>query len=156
MDPKLFEQLLSELGEFKRPKLSDTDIKQAMKSQRSVGRPSAEDQFQVEHFREYLERHGGINPTHAPELVKLKTCERKCDDCDRVLQGAPRRDIKYFTRQPNHINHMRIRCLDCGFYRHPETGVYDLAQGPACQTFLNWAKREYTLRKRQTKTDPDK
>jgi hypothetical protein len=50
--------------------------------------------------------------------------------------------------------------LTCNKYKDPNTGKYTLAQGPACQVFLNWAKAEFTARNKQavpqSKPEPSK
>lgn len=155
MDKELFKQKLSEVAEWSLPKLSVSDIKEAGQRSRGRGRPTKESLYQDAHEVEFLDLFEGHNPTMAPELVKVKPQPANCQDCGQECTEAPRREIKKYA-QPHHKTHWRERCLACKRYRHPETGLFDVPAGPACQIFLNWAKRQYSLEKKQAKKASDK
>lgn len=155
MDKEQFKQKLSEVADWQIPKLNDTEIKESLKAIRGRGRPSEEEQYQWEHMKQFLEIHNGTNPTSPLELTRVKrACD--CEDCGRHCENGREQEIKYHPATSGHIAHWRVRCKTCAHYRHPETGEFDLPQGPAAQTFLNWAKRQYSLRKRQAKNQDDK
>jgi hypothetical protein len=46
--------------------------------------------------------------------------------------------------------------VTCGFYRDPNTGEFDLPQGPACQQYLNWARKQFLIKNKLSTQDPDK
>ena len=98
----------------------------------------------------------GINPTHTLEVTKVKIAACACDDCGKICGNGCRKEIKFYPATRGHIAHRRERCVTCGFYRHPETGLFELPQGPACQIFLNWAKKQFLLKNKLSKQDTDK
>ena len=156
MDKDLFEKKLSEVADWALPKLSVTDIKAAQRSRKRPGRPPAEEQYQEEHEQEFLALFNGVNPTMAPEIKKIKIQEQTCSDCGKFCEKGRKTEIKFHKAAPGHIAHRRTRCVTCGYYQNPETGQFDIKQGPACQWFLNWAKREFSARNKVVKTETDK
>ncbi len=143
-------QKLLEVAEFRMPKLNASDIKQSKQRAKGRGRPSTEDQYQDEHEQVFLDLFQGINPTHAPELVKVHIKPIDCEDCGRHCETGRKMEIKFYQEVPNHVAHRRTRCLECNRYRDPYTGEYTLPQGRAFQVYLNWAKAEFTARKKST------
>lgn len=149
-------QKLAEVAEFRMPKLSGSDIKISKQKARGKGRPTNEERYQEEHEEVFLDLFNGINPTHAPELVKLNIKPQDCEGCGNHLTVSREMEIKYYKAAPNHIAHRRERCLTCNRYRDPNTGLFTLPQGPACQVYLNWAKAQFNARNKQAKKDLDK
>jgi hypothetical protein len=156
MDKEQFKQKLSEVADWQIPKLNDTEIKESLKAIRGRGRPSEEEQYQWEHMKQFLEIHNGTNPTSPLELTKVKIAACVCTDCGKLCENGCKKEIKYYPATRGHVAHRRIRCITCGFYRDPNTGQFDLPQGPACQQYLNWAKKQFLLKIRLAKQDPDK
>jgi hypothetical protein len=146
---------MSEVAEFKMPKLSPSEIKISKQKQRGKGRPSLEEQYQDEHEEVFLDLFQGINPTHAPELVRVHIKPVDCEDCGRHCESGRQMEIKFYAATAKHIAHRRTRCLVCNRYKDPNTGEFTLPQGPACQTFLNWAKAEYTARNKKPVIKPE-
>ncbi len=144
---------LSEVAEFRMPKLSASEIKISKQKARGKGRPTKEEQYQEEHEEVFLDLFQGINPTHAPELVKLHIKPIDCEDCGAHCENGRQMEIKFYKAVPNHIAHRRDRCLTCNKYKDPNTGEFTLPQGPACQVYLNWAKSQFSLRNKQAKKD---
>jgi hypothetical protein len=153
MDKELFKQRLSEVAEFRMPKLSPSDIKEAGQRARGRGRPTKEERYQEEHQEVFLDLFEGINPTQQPELVKVMIKPKDCDDCGQHLTVSREMQIKFYRGVPGHISHRRDRCVTCNRYRDPHTGLFTLPQGPACQVYLNWAKAEFSARNKQAKKD---
>jgi hypothetical protein len=147
-------QKLSEVAEFKMPKLTPSEIKISKQKQRGKGRPSSEELYQDEHEEVFLDMFQGINPTHTPELVKVYIKPIDCEDCGQHCENGRQMEIKFYPAAPKHIAHRRTRCLVCNRYKDPNTGEFTLPQGPACQTFLNWAKSQYTLRNKKEVIEP--
>jgi hypothetical protein len=139
-------QKLLEVAEFKMPKLNASEIKISKQRARGKGRPSHEDQYEQEHEQVFLDMFQGINPTHAPELVKVLIKPVDCEDCGRHCENGRKMEIKFYHAQPRHIAHRRTRCLVCNKYKDPYTGEFTLPQGPASQVFLNWASGENTAK----------
>ena len=149
-------QKLAEVAEFKMPKLSASDVKTSKQKARGKGRPTKEQLYQEEHEEVFLDIFKGINPTHTPELVKVNIKAKDCEDCGQHLTVSREMEIKFYKAVSNHVAHWRHRCKTCNKYRDPNTGEFTLPQGPACQTFLNWAKAEYTARKKTETKATDK
>jgi hypothetical protein len=156
MDKDLYKEKLSQVAEWQIPKLTDTDMKLAQKALRGRGRPTKEEQYQDEHQEIFLDLFNGINPTMAPELTRVKIQNTTCEDCGKTCEKGCRKEIKFYKATPGHVAHRRVHCKNCGFYQNPETGVFDIKQGPACQIFLNWAKHQFSVRNKLTKTPSDK
>lgn len=151
MENELFKQKLSEVADWEIPKLSPTDVREAKKRARGRGRPTNEELYEQEHEEVFLEIFQGVNPTHPAELKNLKICAVDCPDCGRHCSNGRREEIKYYPEVPGHVAHRRRRCLECNKYRDPEFGTWDLPQGPAAQRYLNWAKRQFVIRKKLNK-----
>lgn len=153
MDSKLFNQLLETVAETEIPKITGSG---EIKPLRGRGRPTVEEQYQQEHEQVFLEMFDGKNPTIQPVVTKLKIKSLDCPDCGKHCENGRQLDIKYYTNQPRHVNHQRVRCLNCNLYRHPETKKFTVPQGPASAVFLAWAKHEYSVRNREAKKETDK
>jgi len=149
-------QKLSEVGEWRQPKISISDVKRGVQKARGRGRPSSEDLYQEQHEEVFADLFKGINPTQPPELVRMLIKPIDCEDCGRHCENGRQMEIKFYAAVSNHVAHRRIRCLVCNQYKDPNTGEFTLPQGPACQVFLNWAKAEFTARKKTTPTDHNK
>jgi len=149
-------QKLAEVAEFRMPKISISDVKRGAQRARGRGRPSSDELYQQEHEEVFADLFKGINPTHAPELVKVNIKPVDCEDCGRHCESGRQMEIKFYRAMPKHIAHRRDRCLVCNKYKDPYTGEFTLPQGPACHTFLNWAASEFTARKNTNSTDDNK
>ena len=153
MDNELFKQKLSEVAEWKQPKLSVTDIKESQSKGRRRGRPSNEEQYQQEHEEVFLDLFEGINPTQQPELVRVLIQPIDCPDCGQHCPTGRRKEIKLYKNLPRHVDHWRTRCVECKRYQHPDTKEFTIQPGPACQVFLNWAKAQYSARIKKARQD---
>jgi hypothetical protein len=149
-------QKLTEVAEFRMPKLKPHDIKISKQRSRGKGRPSNEELYQEDHEEVFLDLFQGINPTMTPELVKVNIKPKDCEDCGVHLTVSREMEIKYYKATNKHIAHRRERCLVCNKYRDPNTGLFTLPQGPACQVYLNWASAQSNARNKLTKKDSDK
>jgi hypothetical protein len=156
MDKQLFEQLLSQVADWEMPKLKDWEVKEAKKSARGKNKRTEEELYQIEHEEIFKEIFGGVNPTMTPELKQLKVKAIDCPDCGKHCPNGRKEEIKYYHETPGHIAHQRRRCLECNRYRDPDDGTYTLPQGPACHKYLNWAKREFVVRKKMNKLQSGK
>lgn len=155
MDKELFKQKLSEVADWHIPDIKlDSNEKQRLERKR--GRISNEERYQEEHEQEFAILFEGKNPTSPLELIGLKEEKTICNDCGRECSKSRRKEIKYHKQVRHHIDHVRIKCVECNMYKHPETGVFDVPVGPACQLFLNWAKKQYSLRNKLAKKENDK
>jgi|688.fasta_scaffold544401_1 hypothetical protein len=149
-------QKLSEVAEWRQPRISISDVKRGVQKARGKGRPSREEMYQEEHEEVFADLFKGINPTHPPELVKVYIKPVDCEDCGRHCENGRQMEIKFYPATHRQVAHKRQRCLVCNKYRDPNTGEYTLAQGPACQVFLNWANAELNARKNKNPTDSNK
>jgi hypothetical protein len=155
MDKQELLQKLSEVAEWQMPKLTPSDIKISKQRGRGKGRPSNEDKYQEEHEEVFLDLFQGINPTMSPELVKVKIKSKDCEDCGIHLAEGRQMQIKFYPATPGHIAHRRERCMNCKQYKDPYTGRFELAMGPACQQYLNWARSEFSVRNKLAKKSQD-
>jgi Pyruvate/2-oxoacid:ferredoxin oxidoreductase delta subunit len=156
MDEKTFRDKLSEVADWKIPELKDYEVKEAKAKARGKGRRTNEEKYQEEHEAIFAEIFNGVNPTHHIQLLGVKNQSIVCPDCGILCPKGRVQEIRFHINNPGYINHKRIRCKQCKNYCHPETGQFDLPQGPAAQVFLNWAKSQYTLRNKLAKKQTDK
>lgn len=54
--------------------------------------------------------------------VRLKKTQRKCPDCDLIVDSDRRVHINYNS---NPINHWKAHCNKCRLCANPETGKFD-------------------------------
>jgi hypothetical protein len=119
MDNNLFKQRLSEVAEWRIPKIKESPAEK----RKSAGRPTKEEQYQELHEETFIELFQGENPTQAPELVKVKRSAVDCGDCgEHCPQGRDVENRKFFT----HETHWRKRCITCGMNQNPFNGRFDL------------------------------
>jgi len=109
MDNELFLKRLSELAEWERRQVGPNGASSVNK------RLKAEDpdlELSPDSFNESL----------APTIVKIKTCQRNCEDCGCVVT-----DRKVY-RKLNTTNrpHWRDYCTACKLYKDPRTGEFSL------------------------------
>ena len=149
-------QKLAEVAEWRQPRISISDVKRGEQRARGKGRPSREEMYEQEHEQVFAELFKGINPTHAPELVKVHVKPIDCEDCGRHCETGRQMEIKFYYATARHVAHRRTRCVTCNKYKDPNTGEFTLNQGPACQAFLNWANAELNARKKLDKKATDK
>jgi Pyruvate/2-oxoacid:ferredoxin oxidoreductase delta subunit len=151
MDPKLFEQLLTQV--------SDWHIEPLVKEkvQRGPGRPSNEEIFHQDHEEEFLEKFQGINPTYPPQILKLKIKSSDCADCGKHCpEGRHLEKKQYFA---NRTRHWRQRCVTCGFSENPYTGKFDLNGTEASMiwnNFLRDSKQAYKSKGNEAKLNKTK
>ena len=146
-------QKLAEVGEWRQPRISLSDVKRGAQRARGRGRPSSEQLYQEQHEEIFSDLFNGVNPTHAPELVKLHIKPVDCEDCGRHCENGRQMEIKFYKAVPNHIAHRRDRCMVCNKYRDPNTGLYTLSPGPAFQVFLNWSKSQFSAKNKKLRQD---
>jgi hypothetical protein len=150
MKDEEFKQKLSEVAEWRLPKLSNSEIKIAKQKARGKGRPTNEELYQDEHEEIFLEIFQGINPTYSPELVKVKIQSCVCEDCgDHCAEGRKKEKKLYETGDKRN---WRERCLTCERSKNPFTGKFDMtnAQAPHVWTdFLKNRKGAYNTTKIQ-------
>ena len=153
MDEKLFREKLSQVAEWQQPKLSASDIKESQRKGRGPGRPSQEERYQEEHEEVWLDLFEGVNPTQQPELVRVMITPVDCPDCGQHCPTGRRKELKLYRNLPKHVDHWRHRCVECKRYQHPDTGEFSIEPGPASQVFLNWAKAQYSAKRRQARQE---
>lgn len=138
MDPKLFEQLLSTVSEWSRPKIEDSEPK------RRAGRPrESEPESEPESIDE--------NPTLPPEIAKIKTQACVCEDCGQYCEQGRHKEKKIYMG--NGRRHWREKCMTCKHFQNPYTGRFDLPIRTAAQTwnsFLRDVKQRYKVKESNT------
>jgi hypothetical protein len=94
MDNKLFKQRLTEVAEWRIPKIKPT----ASERRARAGRPSKEEQYLELHEEAFIEMFAGENPTQALELVKVKRCAEDCEDCGRHCEQGRDLENRKFSK----------------------------------------------------------
>lgn len=136
MDNELFKQRLSEVAEWAIPKLTKTDINEA--KSRARGRRSAEQRYQEEHEQVFAEIFEGINPTHPPEVLKVKNQATVCDDCGCHCAEGRKKEKKLYDTGGK--KNWRERCLTCNRNKNPFTGEYDLTPQQASHVWTEFLR----------------
>lgn len=115
------EQYLERLSQVAEWKIQDVTTEKGQ-APRKRGRPSAEDLYQEQHQREFLDIHKG-NPTLPVVITKVKVAGSDCSDCGKWCEQGQRQELKkYLSPKP----HWRKRCVNCNLFLNPETGKYDI------------------------------
>jgi hypothetical protein len=140
MDDAEFKQKLSEVAEWRVPKLKEWQVEQAKQKARGKGRPSNEDLYQEEHNKIFLEIFNGVNPTYAPEITKLKIQAVTCGDCGEICEQGRRIEIKFCAAGRNEMPYRKERCVECNLYRDPNTGKFSVSVARATHVFAQHAK----------------
>lgn len=134
MDNNIFKQRLTEVAEWRTPKIKLTPAEKKKKS----GRPSKEEQYQELHEEAFADLFQGQNPTQAPELVKVKRCAELCEDCGKHCEnGRHTEKAKYNSSRP----HWRKRCVTCGMNQNPFSGEWDLTNKNASAVWAVWLRK---------------
>jgi hypothetical protein len=136
MDDELFKQKLSEVAEWRLPKLTPTDIREAKKSAR--GRRSREEIYQEEHEQVFAELFDGVNPTFPPEIIRIKPAACKCEDCGRHCAAGRQKETKLY--ETGGKRNWRSRCLTCEMHQNPFTGKYDLKSSEASRFWTDFLR----------------
>jgi hypothetical protein len=140
MDDEVFKQKLSEVAEWRVPKLKEWEIEQAKQKARGKGRASLEDLYQEEHSKIFLEIFNGVNPTYAPEITKIKIQAVTCGDCGELCEQGRRTEIKFCAAGRNEMPYRKERCVECNLYRDPVSGKFSVSMGRAAHVFSQHAK----------------
>lgn len=154
MDQELFKQRLSEVAEWRQPKITKSDLKEAQQRARGRGRRSAEQRYQEEHEEVFTQMFDGVNPTVPLELQAVKPVQSHCEHCDQMVQGGPHIEKKLVLSGPR--KHWRERCLTCGLCKDPYTGQFALTGTEASikwNSYLRNPKRSDAHQKNVTNTD---
>ncbi len=154
MDDKLFKQLLSQVADWQIPKLTETDLKLSKQSKRGRGRPTNEEQYQQAHEEIFLDLYNGINPTHPPQLLKLKNCSQICRDCGKECPNGHHKEKKLY--EANKKRHWREKCVTCGLFQNPYTGKFDLPPGKSSviwNSYVRDTKGVYNSKGNRAKED---
>lgn len=136
MNDEEFKKRLSEVAEWRIPKISSTDVKIAKQKARGKGRPTKEQLYQEEHEQVFIDLFEGINPTYHPMIVSLKIQPSTCGNCGITCEnGCEQQSKLYITRN---IKHWRQRCITCERCRNPYTGAWDLTVMQAATVWNAW------------------
>ena len=126
MDDAEFKRILSEVAEWRMPKVSETEIAKSRKMARGKHKPITEDQ----EFEMGVELIDGVNPTVVPILIKLKPCATVCEDCGKHCPNGREVTAKvYPSRRTGY--HWRKRCVTCQRYLNKDTGEYTVPDNNA-------------------------
>lgn len=156
MDDTEYRKKLSEVAEWTLPKLSATDTKESLKKRRGRGRPTDEQRYQDAHEEIFLEVHNGINPSHAPVLLKTKNTACTCEDCGDICPEGRKKEKKLYETSGK--RNWRERCVTCNRNKNPFTGKFDLTPSEAPHvwtTYLRETKGLYKTAGNAAKNKPD-
>lgn len=147
MDDELFRKKLTEVAVWEIPK-SNKDTSVA--SRRRRGRRSNEELFQDEHEQQFLEEHGGINPTYPPNILSVKAQSCDCPDCGKVCANG--RKVDYRLHQKNDKRVWREHCMECRKFKNPFNGKFELTGSAASikfNEFMRGSKMKYNTKANQ-------
>lgn len=140
MDEQEFRQRLSEVAEWRIPKLSATDVKESEKKRRGRGRPTHEELYQDAHEEIFLEIHNGINPTQSPELTRVKTAACICDDCGAHCPNGRKKEKKLYETGKGKKRNWREKCVTCNKSKNPINGKFDLSPQQASVVWTDFLR----------------
>ena len=141
MNDEEFKRRLTEVAEWKIP---DTPRETSLNAKKKRGRKSAEDEYQEQREEMFFEEFGGVNPTYAPMITKLKVQGCGCEDCGRFCTEGRTVETKQY--ESNNIKHWRKRCVTCDHSQNPYTQEFDLKSAEASAVwniFLRDRKGKY-------------
>lgn len=146
MDNEEFKRKLTEVAEWKIP---ETQQETSLNAKKKRGRKSNEDIYQETHEQIFLEEFGGVNPTYAPLLLKLKVQACVCEDCGKVCKEGRKKEKK---RHDSNRIHWREKCITCGMTENPWTGEFDLNSAQASVKWADWLRKTNPRVKSNKKT----
>lgn len=117
MDPKLFEQLLSTVAEWRRP-----TVEQEIEITVENDDPDDPDSQKTIKFVEKREL-----ASAPPEIVKVRHCAETCGDCGKICYEGRRIDIKQHVTHGQ--RHWRRLCQSCHLGWNPMTEQWDIPSG---------------------------
>jgi Pyruvate/2-oxoacid:ferredoxin oxidoreductase delta subunit len=136
MDDAEFKRRLSEVAEWEVPK---TPRETSLNAKKKRGRKSNEDTYMELREEMFQDEFGGVNPTYAPLLTKVKKAAVDCDDCGTHCPNGRQKEAK--LHQKNGKNVWREKCITCGKFKNPFTGEFNLT-GTAASIKFNDFMRE--------------
>lgn len=84
------------------------------------------------------------NASVPPEIIKLKTYARKCEDCNKSCDSNRRVECKlYLTGR----EHWREYCTACELFRDPRTKEFSIKREASGQVFGNLYRRDKPMPK---------
>ena len=146
MDDQEFKRKLSEVADWKIPENLQETSNNAKKKR---GRKSAEEQYQEAHEEIFLEMFDGVNPTHAPLLLKVKCRPTTCEDCGNHCPNGRKKEKKLYKTGKDEKRNWRERCVTCELHQNPFTGKFELNSTEASHVWTDWLrdrKGEYKSR----------
>lgn len=145
MDKKLFEQKLSEVAEWRYPKI----VLDGTEKRRRRGRPSKEESYEMAREQHMYDLYGGVNPTLGPEVTKLKFQPTECPHCHKVVDKQCHIEKRFVETVGK--PHWRERCVTCNLWRNPYTGVFDICSSMIGTMWNQYLRGGEEHRKRQKK-----
>ena len=125
MDDEEFKNKLSQVAVWRQPEIK-LDAVQRKKLKTLERRAAYVQHFDQEDELENYRRFNGVQPTAAPELVKLKFEPKPCEDCSRTLHKMRLLTIR-IVNGPGHSPHIRELCNTCVKYKNQATGEFNIA-----------------------------
>jgi hypothetical protein len=133
MKDEEYKEKLAQVAEWAVPAVAGNgNTKRVKKSRKTL-----EAQFQEAHEQEFLELHGGKNPTVHPVLTNVKVQGCMCEDCGRFCENGRKTEKKVY---PTNRPHWRERCVTCDMNKNPYSGLYDLTNKDASAYWSNWLR----------------
>ena len=149
MKDEEFRKRLSEVADWVIPK---TERETSLNAKKKRGRKSAEDQY-MEYCEEiFHEQHGGINPTIAPMLLRVKRSAETCRDCGQHCPNGRQTEAKLHTKGKKSA--WREKCLTCGMFQNPFNGRFELTGSAASikfNDFMRDTKNKYKTKGNQAR-----
>lgn len=144
MDDEEFKRRLSEVADWKLP---DTPRETSLNAKKKRGRKSAEDEYQELREEIFYEEFGGVNPTYAPMLIKVKCQPTTCEDCGKLCPSGRKKEKKLYETGSKKNRNWREKCVTCNMAKNPFTGKFDLSTQQASFVWTNYLRETKGLYK---------
>lgn len=135
MDDEEFKRKLSEVAEWKLP---DTPRETSLNAKKKRGRKSNEEQYMELREELFHEEFGGVNPTYAPMLTRVKYKPTTCEDCGECCPKGREKEAKLHKKNGKTV--WRQKCVTCNKFQNPFNGKFELTGSAASIKFNDFMR----------------
>lgn len=127
MNDKLFRFLLEQVAETK-PLPDDPNTHSGI-----IKTTVEEKQWE----QQFLAANGGVNPTKAVMVDKIKPINSTCEDCGQICKFG--REIAHKIHY-TYAKHWKTHCKTCDRWKNPYTGDFELTRNQSATVYRRWLK----------------
>ena len=142
MTDEEFKQKLSEVAEWKLPKLVEITRGRGLSKNRYRGKPRDVDDLSDEEEQPFepdpdLVKEG-TNQTYPPVISKLKIQPVKCEDCGKFCEKGRRKEIQLYFKHRKTFS--REKCMTCKKHKDPVTNEFILSPSKSSIVWFTFMK----------------